>query len=208
MKARLIAGCVGALMLVGTMAIAQPGAAQPPPPPPPPPGGGAPSPYYTPPPTYVPPSQGRQGLVVGFSVGGGEMVNTDCDNCESLAGFAFDFSIGGMLSPQLAIVYDAFGVIRVENDAALTNATNTVAAQYWVTPIVWIKGGVGLSLVRLEFGNGFADEEYGFGVTAGAGVELIHSDTFGLDLSGRVSHGTFDGGGLSNGAVLVGFHWY
>jgi hypothetical protein len=207
MKARLIASCVGALMLVGTAAIAQPG--QPPPPPPPPPGGGgAPSPYYTPPPTYVPPSQGRQGLMVGFGIGAGEIVASDCESCDSLAGVAFDFSIGGMLNPNLAIMYDAFVVIRPEDGDALANGTNTVAAQFWLTPQLWIKGGVGLSLIQLHFEGGGTLEEYGLGITGGIGFEVMRSDKFAIDLSARLSHGQFDGGGLSNGAVLVGFRWY
>jgi hypothetical protein len=193
---------VVALILGGT-ASAQPGGQ---PPPPPPPGG----PYYAPAPMMPPPPPppGRRGFLIGFGLGGGEIASTDCDGCESLAGFAFDFSVGGMLNPNLAIMYDAFGVIRVEEGAALTNSVNTLAAQYWVTPIVWLKGGIGVSQIRLSDSEGTIAAEYGFGATAGVGVELIRSDTFALDASARLSHGTFDGGGLSNLAVLVGFHWY
>src|SRR5688572_28023557 len=120
MNGRFVASVAGAVLLMAGVATAQPGQ---PPPPPPPPGG---SPYYAPPPVQAPP-QGRQGFLIGFGIGGGEIISSDCEDCESLAGFAFDFSIGGMLNPNLGIMYDAFGVIRVEDGLALTNATNTVA---------------------------------------------------------------------------------
>src|SRR5690242_4963635 len=100
---------VGVVMVVGAqVASAQPGPAGPGPgpgaPPPPPPAGPPPaSPYYAPPPpgygaqppTYAPAPE-RGGFMIGFSLGGGEMAATDCNGCDSLAGFAFDFSIGAM----------------------------------------------------------------------------------------------------------------
>jgi hypothetical protein len=191
-------------MMWAGVAAAQPGS--PPPPPPPPPGGGG---YYAAqPPTYYPGPPERSGFLIGFSLGGGEMIATDCEGCDSLAGLGFDFSIGGFINPRLAIMYDAFAVLHPEDDVVLTNGTNTAAVQYWVTPQLWIKGGIGFSQIRLSDGGGEIAAEYGVGATAGVGFEVISSRTFALDIAGRVSHGTFDGGGVSNGAVLVGVHWY
>src|SRR4029079_18693898 len=83
--------------------------------------------------------------------------------------------------------------------------------QYWVTPQLWLKGGLGFSQVRVDDAFGGSDAEYGFGGQIGVVFELVSSTRFALDLSAKVSHGTFkDGGqtvGLSNAAVLVGFHW-
>jgi hypothetical protein len=211
---------VGLVVMVGAqMASAQPGPGPGAPPPPPP---GAPaSPYYAPPPPgpgYGPqppvyaPAPERQGFLIGFGIGGGEIAATDCDGCESLGGFAFDFQVGGFISPRMAIMYDAFGVLRSENNLVWINGVNTAAIQYWVTPQLWLKGGLGFSQVRVDDGFGNSDAEYGFGGQLGVGFEVISSARFALDLSAKVSHGTFkDGGqtvGLSNAAVLVGFHWY
>jgi len=193
MRADLILGMVA---LSTSIAQAQPG------PPPPPP-----SPHYAPPPSYVPPA-GRSGFFIGISVGGGQMIATDCSGCDSLAGLAFDFSIGSMISPSVGIMYDAFAVLRPEDGSVLTNATNTVAAQIWLTPKFWLKGGVGFSQIRITTELGESAADYGFGATAGAGFEIVSSPRFAIDIAGRVSHGTFDGGGVSNAAAVVGFHWY
>jgi hypothetical protein len=220
MNGRLLAVVVGLGLLVsGSAALAQPGGppggppSGPPPGPPPGPSPGpppGPQPAYTPPPTYAvaPMTPGRRGFMVGFSLGAGEIFATDCQGCDSLAGLGFDFSIGVSLTPNLAIMYDAFGVIRPEDGLVLTNATNVAALQFWITPTLWLLGGAGISQIRLSDGFGNSAEEYGFGVTVGGGIEVIRSDRFGLDLRLRLSHGTFDGGGLSNAAALVGFHWF
>lgn len=126
---------VSALLLTSaTAAVAQPAAS----PPPPPPGYG-----YAPP----PPSFGvvrREGFLIGFSLGGGAFSLADCDDCESMDGVALDLHLGGMLTPRLALMFDGSGVAHsLEGGGSLVHVIDTVAAQYWVHPRVWLKGGLG-----------------------------------------------------------------
>src|SRR5436190_7129834 len=93
---------VAVLVVTPTIALAQPGAA---PPPPPPPGGGG---YYAAP--TAPVGIQRRGFVIGFSLGGGTMNCGDCPDDSALSGVALDLHLGGMLTPQLALMFDGWGV--------------------------------------------------------------------------------------------------
>jgi len=135
---------------------------------------------------------------------------SDCDACESLEGFAFDFSIGGMLNPNLALMFDAAAVIHVdtEAEATLSNSTNTIALQAWVAPKIWIKGGLGFSVVSVSGEFIESQSERGFGLTAAAGYEISNSGSFGMDIQLRLGHSSFDDGDLTNVGFMIGFNWY
>jgi len=150
----------------------------------------------------------HRGITVGIGLGVGTVT---CDGCsDSSTEVAFDFHIGGFINPRLAIVYDVGGLVDSENGTTAVLATNTIAAQYWVAPRIWVKGGLGASQIRVsnDFGS---DSEFGFGATVSGGYEIIpatHS-SFALDVNARLSHLDFDE--LSQSAqmfmVVVGARW-
>jgi hypothetical protein len=163
------------------------------------------APYAAPP---APPAQ-RDGFLVGFSIGAGSMFAED----ESLNGVAFDFSIGGMLNPKLAIMYDASAVMHPEDvgngeSYVFTSSFNTIALQSWVAPKVWLKGGLGFARVFVS-GDGESETlENALGITGAAGYEIVQSRNFALDASVRLASGFYEGVTLHNASLLVGFHWY
>ena len=177
-------------------------------PPPPPPGGGG---WAPPPPVY------RQGFMIGFSLGAGAQF-ADCDGCESQEGFAFDFSIGGFLNPNLALMYDVNAVMNFEEFGGerfiLTNSANTFAAQFWVGPQFWLKGGAGFGRFFVS-GDGIdAESEVGVALTGAAGYEFSVSGNFAMDLQLRLApvfyHDDFTDEAITvtNVSILVGFNWY
>jgi len=167
--------------------------------------------YYAPAPAYYPPSSYRSGLVIGGSIGFGGLTADQCDICGG--GLSLEGHIGGMLNPQLALMFDVWTVIHPisgSNDD-MTSTLYTGALQLWLTPILWLKGGAGLG--NTTVGNnldGFAGAT-GFALMGGAGVELVQRGPFALDLQGRVGH-TFiadiDGGPVTQYAFMIGFNWY
>jgi hypothetical protein len=147
--------------------------------------------------------QTHRGVMVGFGVG---LASADCDNCDAEVSVGLDFHIGGFLNPRLALMYDVGIWADSENDVTLVLSSNTFAAQYWVAPRVWIKGGAGLSLIQVQFDGG-DDSESGLAITGAAGYEVMQSNNFNIDLSGRLSLLDFDGGSFTVFHALVGFRW-
>jgi hypothetical protein len=169
--------------------------------------------YGYPPP---PPPRGfyRSGLLLGFGLGGGSISAEACAVCGG--GFSGEFHIGGMVNPRLALMGDFWGVFHAWNLAGYSGTTahsiSSFALQYWVTPIVWLKGGMGIGRMQLidESSGGvtFGDET-GLALMGGAGVEVVQVANFALDLHLRLGHGFYSGGGdVNTVAFMVGLNWY
>lgn len=207
---RLLA--VAALLLAAPhVASAQPGG---PPPPPPGQGGG----YY-----YAPPAPAdRSGFTIGAGIGFGVMEDDsgpiECFDCgySPVAG-SFDFHLGGMIAPDLAIV----GEVWIQGQTLDASGANALvqtmifgAAQFWVTPQFWLKGGLGLSSLSITYDDGYqaeSDEIDSGGAILGAiGYEILHSRDFALDLQLRLGAGFYDGidEQISSGMFTLGFNWY
>lgn len=200
---RLILASLLSTLLVSTAA---PAAAQPVPPPGPP-GAGAP------PPTSADlGTVDRRGFIIGFSLGAGSFTLADCSSCEALNGVGFDLHLGGMLTPRLALMWDGSGVVHpMDGGGSVTHALSAVALQYWVTPRVWIKGGLGAGQLSVadDEGDTIAESETGGGVLLAGGVEIAQTRSFALDLQLRASAVTYsDADTIAMASVGLGFNWY
>jgi hypothetical protein len=183
------------------------------------PGGG---PGYGPPP--VPGGfHNREGrLAWGFSLGLGYMnENGDrvsCTGCDSTPVTGeVDFHIGGMINPRLAILFELQGNVQqialdANNDATLTQTLVMGAVQYWVTPQLWLKGGLGVA--HLDVNDNVSGETIpqadGLGLMGGIGYELLSARNFAVDLQGRLTEGSYNGASdhITSGTIGVGLNWY
>jgi len=209
-----------AAVLFPAVAAAQPGAPAPAPPPPPPPQG-----YYAQPPGVPGGFHDRTGrMAIGFSVGLGSLKIGDdqvtCPSCnyDPIAA-EFDFHIGGMLSPRLALLFEVQGNAQTIDDngygaTSLVNAAAMVAGQYWLTPQLWIKGGLGAASLSYSYDDGYvsaSDEiDKGAAIMAGIGYELLSARNFSIDLQGRIMSAQYDSfdQNVTSGSVGVGFNWF
>jgi hypothetical protein len=209
---------LAAVLAAPAAAAAQPGYG----PPPPPPRGG----YYSQPTPTIPGGfHDRQGrLALGFGIGlGGMQVgdeNVECINCDyDPVGFGFDFHIGGMLSPRFALLFEVQGDGKtVEENAfgatSLVQASAMVAGQYWLTPQLWIKGGIGGASLSYSYDDGYEaqseDIDEGLALMGSIGYEILSARTFSIDLQGRLLSGQYDGieENVTSGSVGVGFNWH
>ena len=217
MNLRITLATLAALVATPVIAAAQPSSA-----PPPPPGGG----YYAGQPAQ--PTGGfhdRQGRpMLGFSIGLGNMKadNQDvvCGTCDyNPIAFEGDFHVGGMLSPRFGLMLELQANGKVVDDSSYGTTTETqvaamIAGQYWVSPRLWLKGGIGAAHLSFEYDDGYytysQPVDDGAAVMAAVGYELVSARTFGLDLQGRVISGAYDGIGqkVTSATVSLGFNWY
>ena len=99
----------------------------------------------------------------------------------------------------------------------LVQSTLMIAAQYWITPQLWIKGGIGFANLRLErsyYGDGIVDEtsipENGMALMGAVGYELLSARYFSIDLQGRLINGAYKGidNTVTGATIGVGINWY
>jgi hypothetical protein len=165
--------------------------------------------YYPPPP---PRGMYRQGLVLGFGLGGGAISASGCDDGSCGGAFALAFDIGGMLNPQTALVFDGFinfhGI--PQTDIVAINEIYTAALQFFVTDILWIKGGAGFGNYQQTSDSvGRIGSDSGFAVLAAGGVELVQSYNFALDIQLRLGHAFYSTAkDMTNFGLLIGVNWY
>jgi hypothetical protein len=189
--------------------------------PPPPPGGG----YYANPTTNAEGYQLRGGQpMFGFSIGLGGMSvdgqDVECNDCGySPIGIEFDGHIGGMLSDRFGLMLELQANAETIEDNAyqtssLVQGTAMIAGQYWVTPRLWLKGGIGLSHLSVDsedyYGGYTEGVDDGVALMAGVGYELYQSQRFGLDLQGRLISAGYDGidSKVTAATIGLGFNWY
>jgi hypothetical protein len=178
-------------------------------------GGPGPGYYNTTPPTYQLPGGfwNRQGRIIfGADLGFGHMKDDfgdiNCSACDySSVSVMAAGHIGGFVSPRFALMGEVQANVQtVSRDGATGDTTNLVesalmiAGQYWVTPQLWIKGGVGFANLHLErsyYGDGIVDEEStpqnGTAVMGAIGYEIFSSRSLAIDLEGRLFNGSFKG---------------
>lgn len=148
----------------------------------------------------------RSGLVIGFGLHAGDI---DCEGCEGLdeSGGA-DFHIGGMISHNMAILFDVWAMTHVEDQLSVTHTIATVAAQFWLAPRIWVKGGLGGAQGSIVLGDVELQSETVPAVMFGAGLELLTTRRFALDVELRAGTGFYDGGDVRNAGIGVGFTWF
>ena len=124
-----------------------------------------------------------------------------------------------MLSPRFALLFEVQGNAQTieENTygaTSLVQATAMVAGQYWLTPQLWLKGGIGGASLSTSYDDGYTsdsqDIDQGMAIMGGAGYELLSAQNFSIDLQGRLISGSYDslGQNVTAGTVGVGFNWY
>jgi hypothetical protein len=161
-------------------------------------------------------------LTWGFSLGRGGMHDggsavTSCDNCDfKPLTLEADAHIGGMLGPRFALMFEVqangqtvHSSIR-DGDATLTQGAAMVAAQFWLIPQLWIKGGLGLASLQVD--DAFFSEQIGTGgaIMGAIGVELFSARNFALELQGRVIEGSYNSfnDNVTSGTIGLGLNWY
>jgi hypothetical protein len=167
------------------------------------------------------PPDARIGLFGGFSVQGGNMSCSGM-NCNTFrkAGGA-DVHVGWAFGPHLALIGDVYALTSTEDSLTITQTIATVGLRYWVVPIFWLQAGVGGADARFTYstaiGNFSAHSNNAAGVTLAAGLELLRTKRFSLDIELRDGQGFYPGNSTDpnkpddtgrNSSFGVGFTWF
>ena len=86
-----------------------------------------------------------------------------------------------------------------------------IAGQYWVTPQLWIKGGIGFAqLQRRRLLRHRTTSTTAASSWARVGYEVISARNFAVDLQGRMIQGAYNGldDSVTSGTVGIGINWY
>jgi hypothetical protein len=156
-------------------------------------------------------------LGLGYMNDNGDAVTCQGCNAQPVTG-EVDFHVGGFINPRMAILFEVQGnaqqvALDPNNDATLEQALVLGAIQYWLTPQLWIKGGIGLAHLELQDNyNGvvYTPPSDGLGLMGGIGFELLSARSFAVDLQGRLTSGTYSGVSdhITSGTIGVGLNWY
>ncbi len=171
--------------------------------------------YYQGPPPPPPPGVLRSGMILGASLGFGGIFPADCDDCDGLGSFALQGHIGGMIAPQLAVMFDAGALFHpFEDDSLLTSSTFLGVLRGWLGRVIWLEAGLGLGYLQATDESGYfiVEERTGLAALIGAGIEVLQTPSFALDLQVRLSGARYssegDAFGITNLAVMIGFNFY
>ncbi|HRC58301.1 MAG TPA: hypothetical protein PKU97_20395 [Kofleriaceae bacterium] len=166
------------------------------------------------------------GLVWGIGLGLGGMSSKDgpieCSSCSySPMAVEVDAHLGGMMSPRLALLFEIQGNVQPveevgggEGDKTLGQFAAMAAAQYWITPRLWLKGGIGVATLSYNYNDSSGTQEEpiddGGVFLLGAGYEILAGRDFALDVQGRYVVGSYDGinDQISSGTIGLGVNWY
>jgi hypothetical protein len=143
---------------------------------------------------------------------------TACVNCNyNPLAIQLDGHIGGMLSPRLALM----GEFQLNaqtiyadywGDSFLNQTALMVAIQYWVSPQLWVKGGIGFAHLLITNPDYRDDIDIGSGsaLMGAIGYEIMSAPNFAVDLQGRLIKGTYNGFGdhITSGTVGIGVSFY
>ena len=186
--------------------------------------------YSAPPPSAQHPGgfHNRTGrMIFGGNIGLGGMEDNggeiNCANCNSVAGQAAGH-LGGFVGPRLALMGELHGNFQTLSSDRFTGDTEVLtqgalmlAAQYWVTPQVWVKGGIGFATLQVDrsyYGDGIVDEstipESGMALMGAIGFEVLSARRFSVDLQGRLVNGSYDriGYNLTGASIGIGLNWF
>jgi len=113
----------------------------------------------------------RTGLTFEANLGFGIFrVSNDSGDSESENGLGgLDLGVGGWVNPKLAVTLRAAGVTYSDDGGSITQAFFGPSAQYFVSPNVYVGGGVGLGVARLVIDGVGDDSETGFALDLRAG---------------------------------------
>ena len=152
----------------------------------------------------------------GGALGLGDITLSGCNVC-GLSGMG-EIHLGGMVNPRLAVMAEVWGSARNFTDPSgatgdIENVFFGPALQFWVNDIFWLKGSIGGARRQVNYdtaygGSSNADDRSALGISGAAGLEVLQSYNFALDLQFWAGNAFYSDANTQNIGFLVGVNWY
>jgi hypothetical protein len=164
-------------------------------------------------------AQRRAGFTFGVGLGYGWM-SLGCDDCASGAGGEREGGLGGnimlgaALAPTVVVGAEATGWSRTGDDSSLffTNVSGSVYFYPMAAQGLFLKGGIGTSVVKTVIGSGGfgsqTESERGLGLLLGAGYDLRLGTNPTVTPVVNYFHGSFAGSSADLVQVGLGITFY
>lgn len=172
--------------------------------------------------TSSPPMEARLGLFGGFSIQAGNMSckGQNCNTWRKAGGG--DGHVGYAFNQKLALIGDIYILTSKEDNLTITQTIATLGVRYWLVPIIWVQAGLGGADARFTydagiFGTYTAHSDNASGATIAAGLEVMRTPRFSLDVQARSAWGFYPGNSNDpnmpddsgrNTSIGVGFTWF
>lgn len=181
--------------------------------PPPPPGytttAPAPTVIYVAQPQVAERVPTRSGFTMELSLGVGHLRVPVADFSQfGLAGLSL--SLGGFLSPDLALMFRATGVAVPEAGGTIVSVGALGVLQYWATDRLTLSGGLGLSQVSVNsaFDSTIARSNKGFAINFRIGYALAQFTHHSLGLTYEITPAWIDGESVLMQGLALNWQWH
>ena len=167
------------------------------------------SPYPPPAPPATPPFT-RGGFILGFGLGGG-LALSSYEGADDFGGFAWEFHLGGMIQPTLAVVIDFSSLTRwIGYDQSVAVQATMFDLQFWPAGKLWLKagGGFGFLSYASSWDGYIIDSGVGGTVGVAVGFELLQKRNMAIDLQARYTGSFFEDLTVTGFSLMVGASWY
>jgi hypothetical protein len=148
----------------------------------------------------------RRGFLIALDAGVGQLRDP---SDQTSNGFGLHLTLGGWLSPRLAIAGELGGVSVDSAGVTWTQSFYGASIIGYVHPRVYLTGGLGLSTLTESVGSDKASSASHGTLMVGAGVMLYRSGGFEMNLDLHLYGANVDElGGTVTGATLgLGLQW-
>ena len=119
-------------------------------------------------------------------------------------------SLGGFLTPKLALLFRASGTTFLDGDVQYLNAFYGAVVEYWPHERFFLGGGPGVGY----FGTNplqsavFQESQTGFALAARGGAALIGGQEHDLTLSIEATSGFYAEHTILSSALIIAWKWY
>lgn len=150
----------------------------------------------------------RSGFTMELGLGIGHMSVPSADFSEfGVAGLTL--SLGGFLTPDLALMFRGTGVAVPESGATIVGIGALGVLQYWATDRLTLGGGLGFSQLSLNFdGDVVARSRTGFALNLRVGYALAQFTHHSLGIIYEITPAWIDGDSLVMQGLAFNWQWH
>lgn len=142
---------------------------------------------------------------LGFGFLQAESDGSSSDTESSLGGL--NLGIGAFISPRMAISARVAGVTHTEDGASITEAFFGPSVQYWVSPNLWVGGGLGLGVARVEVDGFGSDSETGLALDGRVGYTFNPQAKHSFNVSAELTPAFIEDVTFTGFALLIGYQY-